>query len=110
MTWLKTWMVAFSHGIRLPLCQILEVVWMGIGFDELLRADQGMNTIQGNANRWGVSRRRVDWWGRRGNRVDNDFENRGCGLGEKQRVSLPLRGVSESASWRAVGIERTGEI
>jgi len=26
-----TWMVAFSHGMRFPLYQILEVVWMGMG-------------------------------------------------------------------------------
>src|SRR5208337_559691 len=37
MTWLMTWRVASSQGIRLPLCQILEVVWIGIGVEVLLR-------------------------------------------------------------------------
>jgi len=30
MTWLITWRVAFSQGIKLPLCQILEVVCIGM--------------------------------------------------------------------------------
>jgi hypothetical protein len=40
MTWLMTWSVAFSQGIRLPLCQILLVVCMGIGVEMLLRPDR----------------------------------------------------------------------
>jgi hypothetical protein len=32
-----TWRVASSQGIRLPLCQILEVVWIGIVVEMLLK-------------------------------------------------------------------------
>src|SRR6516225_7931658 len=38
-----TWMVACSHGMRLPLCQIFEVVWMGMSVNELLETRSGAN-------------------------------------------------------------------
>jgi hypothetical protein len=37
MTWLMTWSVASCQGMRFPLCQILEVVWMGMRVEVLLR-------------------------------------------------------------------------
>jgi len=36
MTWLITWRVALSQGMRFPLCQIFEVVCIGIGVQILL--------------------------------------------------------------------------
>src|SRR5580658_1608542 len=46
MTWLMTWRVASSQGMRLPLCQILEVVWIGMRVGELLdgRAEHRYST------------------------------------------------------------------
>src|ERR1039458_8978489 len=40
MTWLITWRVAFSQGMRLPLCQIFEVAWIGMRVEMLLQARQ----------------------------------------------------------------------
>lgn len=46
MTWLMTWRVASCQGMRLPLCQILDVVWMGMRVEVLLhfRAEHGYTT------------------------------------------------------------------
>ena len=46
MTWLMTWRVASCQGMRLPLCQILDVVWMGMRVEVLLhfRAEHGYLT------------------------------------------------------------------
>src|ERR1700692_1101271 len=43
-------MVACSHGMRLPLCQIFEVVWMGMRLSVLLEARTGADTHQGIAD------------------------------------------------------------
>src|ERR1039458_5862794 len=41
-----TWRVAFSQGMRLPLCQILEVAWIGIGVEMLLQSGQARIPIR----------------------------------------------------------------
>src|SRR5579864_2379477 len=49
-----TWMVACSHGMRLPLCQIFEVVWIGMRVRKLLQSRLG-RIFKGTANRVCVS-------------------------------------------------------
>src|ERR1039458_1940882 len=60
-----TWMVAVSQGMRAPLCQILEVGWMGIRVEKLLRLRRA-HSQQGIASGGSLSR----IVRRRGNSID----------------------------------------
>ena len=61
MTWLKTWRVAFSQGMRLPLCQILDVVWIGMGVRKAPSVAPSTGTYQGIATAGSMSRESIDW-------------------------------------------------
>src|SRR5271169_6487834 len=63
-------MLACSHGIRVPLCQIFEVVWMGMGLERLLGVRRAL--LKPTANRVRLSRRGVNRRPDR-SRFDNTF-------------------------------------